>query len=247
MCRAVHHVLYKVYRWHRMYSTHTHAGGILATFWPYLSEPLTDTVCSHTLYGCIWAAYSEYGVRTLLFHLIGYFLLLTLQEPIQNPWNGVILSIQDFPSNNSIAIILQEFYKPLLLSILVHFSLSNFWRRCLAAFVHKYSIPIFWPTWILAMTYSSNPTQNFSTGQQVHATLSWAMCVWHSTFCSPTLAAPGLWVNFYMSLKSQLYGPLHLSKLFFLQPKEDFDQLNANLSDFHPSYVPHCHKNASVS
>ena len=69
---------------------------------------------------------SEYGVRTLLFCLIGYFLLLTLQEPIQNPWNGVICSIQNFPLNNSIAIILQEFYKPLLLSILAHFYLLNF-------------------------------------------------------------------------------------------------------------------------
>ena len=49
------------------------------------------------------------------------------QEPIQNPQNGVIRvrSIQDFPSNNSIVIILQEFYKPLLLSILVLFYLSN--------------------------------------------------------------------------------------------------------------------------
>ena len=72
----------------------------------------------------------------------------------------------------------------------------------------------------------------------------------HSTFCSPTLAAPRLSVNFYMSLKSQLYGLLHLSKLFFLQPEEDFtnfDLLNANLSDFHARYVPHCHENASVS
>ena len=85
-----------------------------------------DTICSCTLYSCIRAAYGEYGVRTLLFPLIGYFLLLTLQEPIQNPQNGVICSIQDFPSNNSIAIILQEFYKPLLLSILVHFYLLNF-------------------------------------------------------------------------------------------------------------------------
>ena len=111
---------------HRMNGTHTQASGILATFWPYPSEPLADTICSHTLYGHIWAAYGEYSVRTFLFCLIGYFILLTLQEPIQNPQNGVICSILDFPSNNSIAIILQEFYKPLLLSILVHFYLLNF-------------------------------------------------------------------------------------------------------------------------
>ena len=109
-----------------MYGTCTQASGILATFWLYPSEPLMDIICSRTLYGRIQAAYGEYGVRTLFFCLIGYFLLLTSQEPIQNPWNGVIHSIQDFSSNNSIAIILQEFYKPLMLSILVHFYLSNF-------------------------------------------------------------------------------------------------------------------------
>ena len=74
----------------------------------------------------------------------------------------------------------------------------------------------------------------------------------HSTFRSPTLAAPGLPVNFfYISLKSQLYsGLLHLSELFFLRTKEDFmnfDLLNANLSDFHARYVPHGRENASVS
>ena len=126
MHRAEHCVLYKVYRQHHMYSTRTQAGSILTTFWLYPSEHLTDTICSCTLYSYIWAAYSEYSVRTLLFCLIGYFLLLTLQEPIQNPQNGVIHSIQDFPSNNYIAIILQELYKPLLLSILVCFYLSNF-------------------------------------------------------------------------------------------------------------------------
>ena len=126
LTRAEHRVPYKAYRQHHMYGTCTQASGILATFWLYPSEPLMDIICSRTLYGRIQAAYGEYGVRTLFFCLIGYFLLLTSQEPIQNPWNGVIHSIQDFSSNNSIAIILQEFYKPLMLSILVHFYLSNF-------------------------------------------------------------------------------------------------------------------------
>ena len=36
-----------------------------------------------TLDSCIWATYSEYSVRTLLFCLIGYFLLLTLLEPLE--------------------------------------------------------------------------------------------------------------------------------------------------------------------
>ena len=114
-------------------------------------------------------------------------------------------------------------------------------RRCSAASFHEYSVPIVWPTRIPATTYSSNPTQNLTTGQQVRVTLSWAIHVQHSTFCLPTLAVPRLSVNFYMSSKSQLYGPLHLSELFFLQPEEDFvnfDPLNANLLDFHPRYVP---------
>ena len=154
------------------------------------------------------------------------------------------LSFKQFYCNNSTRILyaLAALYSSAFLSFKL--------RRCLAAFIHKYSIPIFWPTWILATTYSSNPTQNFSTGQQVRATSSWAIHVRHSTFCSPTLAAPGLSVNFYMSLKSQLYGPLHLSELFFLQLKEDFanfDPLNANILDFHARYIPHCRENASVS
>ena len=100
--RAEHCIPYKAYRWGHMYSTHTQASSILATFWPYLSETLTDTICFHTLDSCIWAAYGEYSVRILLFYLIRYLLLLTLQEPIQNPQNGVIHSIQDFPSCISI-------------------------------------------------------------------------------------------------------------------------------------------------